>query len=218
MPIEAQLWGQLVLGLLGIASTIATGFMAVRLVNARRAYQESLHKKEVELEKSRQATLKANSELERAAAESQAIRDRSALELLKARAEARQGNELMDMVRDAFNRIADTNIADNEVQALTAAALNKNSETINLLTLAMNDNHREVITNLTDLTLKLKELPAAVDGRLSPFHEQVSKLAAAINGLSPLVQGLQLTLLSQFRQQIQFDAGNGAYTDEVKPT
>lgn len=215
MPIAADIWGQLVLGLLGIASTIATGIVSARLVNARRQHAESIHQKELELEKQKQATARANAELERAAAESQRIRDQSAADIIKARSEARQGNEMLDMVRGAFNRIADTNIANNEAQALTAAALNKNSETINLLALTVQDNHKQVITGLNEITLLFRDLPKVVDGTLAPLYEHVEKLGTAVNGLSPLVQGLQLYLLTHMKQASASPDHNN-HTDEVK--
>lgn len=227
MPIEPQAWGQIVLASLGIVSTIVTGFMGILMLMARRKSQmqleqqrldteERLRKKDLEIEQAKQATLKANAELERAAAESQRIRDQSAADLLTARASTKHQNELLEMARTAFHRIADSQISTAETQTLTAQALNKNSETINLLGKTMTEGHDKVMERLMDITLTLGDLPKTIDGNLSPLYEHVKKLAEAANGLSVLVQSLQLTILAQFKPATPVENGN--YTDEVKGT
>lgn len=223
---DSQSWAQILLAVISLLTTLISGVLGQKLLALRRKSQADLEKqrheaeerlkqKELDLEKARQATAKANADLERSLAESQRIRDQSAAELLKARAEANQMKEILEMSRAAWNRLADVNIAGNEVQALTAAALNKNSETINLLTLSVNSYHEEVKTNLTDITLKMRDLPNDVSVKLNPLQEGVVKLATAINGLVPLIQNLQLAILAPLKEQIQPSATNGAYPDEA---
>lgn len=206
--IDAQLAGELILGLLGIGGTIATGLMAILLVNARRRQNESLRLKDLELEKARQARETAEAENAKTKAEAAQIIAEARVKELNAEREKNQAAQnsalqynWQTMLERAFNRMADSDKQDYDVKTKIAEAISQSTnaiaqstETSAQLASYIKEGMETLNAGQTALQTDIGRVHVTlldVEGKVSPLREMsimLKKLVATANAIADFMQ------------------------------
>lgn len=206
-------WSQIVLAALGIVSAIVSGLLAQRLLIVRRTNAEALARKDIELEHQKEATAiaqadraKAQADHAIAQAESQRILNESEAKLLRAQADAKQMGQISElmlselgMLEKAFNRVADDSADSRTVQGRVAEALNKQADTLAVLSTLVTNNHAEIVTNLGDIAGTLNRVALDVDGKISPLYGKMAEINSLLASLTNMVQGTWISILTEHK-------------------
>lgn len=204
-------WAQMVLAALGIVSAVVSGLLAQRLLVLRRTNAEALRKKDIELEHQKEATAKAEAERALAQADAQRILNESEAKLLTAKADAKQMGQISDlmlsqlgMLEKAFNRVADDSADSRMVQGRVAEALNKQADTLAVLSTLVTNNHAEIVTNLGDIAGTLNRVALDVDGKISPLYGKMAEINSLLASLTNMVQGTWISILTEHKSSAPF--------------
>jgi hypothetical protein len=212
MPIEPQAWGQIVLAVLGIISTIVAGLMGNSYLKLRNKSQQELEKqrqdaderlkqKDLELEKARQERETTEAENEKIKAEAASIVAEAKVKELNAEREKRQAEQnsalqynWQTMLEGAFNRMAASNERDFEVKTKLVEVISEHNKTSKSLASyvdegmkKLNDGQDAIQTTMTEFHVTL----IGVEREVAPVQEMVTmlkQLVATSNALLDLAQ------------------------------
>jgi ATP-dependent 26S proteasome regulatory subunit len=220
MSIDASVWGPIAVGVLGVVSTLATGWMGTRLTNARRQLlkekaqhenEKAQHQKELELAK--QATAKAEAEKQERVLEAQA---KAQERVLAAEQDIRSMSDntallarLIDLLSKQGERTSDDQKRNREALMQMLEASQTQTETLKSLTIEMGSVKTDLGENTHALRLleqMVSTLPNHLDARTDPIataiNEMIKRFDGVIGGLENAKQQLIVDLTAAIRDAI----------------
>lgn len=223
--IESDAIGQIIIGLVGIGSTIATGLMAILLANARRRNQETLRQKDLQLEQARQARERAEAESTKIKAEAASIVAEAKVKELNAEREKNQAAQnsalqynWQTMLERAFTRMAASDERDYEIKSKLVDVMSQHTDTSSRLASyveegmkKLNEGQVATQTSLTEFHVTL----IGVDNKVAPVQEMVVMLKQLVATSAALLDLAQVQAQAESESQI---LSTPALPDSAKDT